>query len=266
MTHPYRAKEVSKLNSPSISRAPGFTALIRAFGIAYVRSFRGTLFSLALPLLIIFIGELSAGSHPSNLDSWMTAAIALNTGLFSQGLFGYAVDLAHDRDLGVYRRLLCSPVSTWEILLSQLIVQWGGIVLQTTVVILAITEFYHASWVGIHVGLGLLVLFVTGNVTLFLGQWLCTMIRTAKTVTAVARLLLLGLLFSEGFFLKMSQWPTFFRHLADMMPVHLSVTMFDAVANASRWGMNDWRDLLGLLAYTVVFAGISLKFFRWTPV
>ena len=252
-------------NTVPTRRPANFMALVRAFVTAYTRSFRGTLFSLALPLLIVFIGELSAGSHASSLNSWITAAIALNTGLFSQGLFGYAVDLAHDRDLGVYRRLLCSPVTSGQILLAQLVVQWIGIVMQTAVVVALVTVGYHASWATIHAGLGLLVLFVTGNVTLFLGQWLCTIIRSVRTLTAVARLLLLGLLFAEGFFLRLSQWPTLFRHLADVLPVHLSVTVFEASIGSAGWAASDWHDLLGLVAYVVVFAGISLKFFRWTP-
>jgi hypothetical protein len=246
-------------------RSDSLGALIRAFTIAYARSFRSALFSLALPLLIVFIGELSQSAHRSTIGSWVIAGIALNTGVFSQGLFGYAVELAHDRDLGVYRRLRCSPIDSWEILVSQLVVQWLGLLLQTCLVIVVVTVGYHASWSSVRGGLAILTLFVTGNVSLFFGQWLCSIMRNARTVTASARLLLLGLVFAEGFFLKLSQWPPILRHFADVMPVHLSLQVFQAVVGALRWNAGDWHDLLGLVAYLVFFGGVSLWRFQWDP-
>src|SRR3978361_911580 len=109
------------------------TALLRADFTTQWRNRRATVLVLLVPVIILISwkGIIDKLGAPFALSSCITI------GLIAIGLMGYSNAIARDRDKGVFQRLRATPVPSWAIMASRLIVQLVMIVLLTAVVFIA---------------------------------------------------------------------------------------------------------------------------------
>src|ERR1043166_4020296 len=94
------------------------------------RNRRSAILLLLVPVIILISwkGLVDRVGGPFVLSSCITI------GLTAIGLMGYSNAIARDRDKGVFQRLRVTPVPTWCIMVSRLIVQIAMILLLTAVV------------------------------------------------------------------------------------------------------------------------------------
>src|SRR5258706_14520284 len=109
------------------------SSLLRADFKTQWRNRRSVILLLLVPIIILISwkGLIEKVGGPFVLSSCITI------GLTAIGLMGYSNAIARDRDKGVFQRLRVTPVPTWSIMISRLIVQLVMIMLVTTVVFLA---------------------------------------------------------------------------------------------------------------------------------
>jgi ABC-2 type transport system permease protein len=241
------------------------TALLRAEASAYIRESRSLVWTVLVPLLILVLGELQvpAGLRHQSAPTLEIAALALTTGIFAMGLFGYANILATYRERGVFQRLRCTPAPLWQMLGARLLVQLLGIVAQMLVVFAAAQLGYGIAppWPG--TGLALVAIVLAGLAALALGQAVVAVARSAASVTAVSRFLLLALFLLEGALVSVRAWPMWLRRGAAWTPVRLALRLITAALVQQQWDARDVRALVGLLVWFAVLSYVGLTRFRW---
>src|SRR5215212_6116176 len=109
------------------------SALLRADFMTQWRNRRSSVLILLVPVMILFFwkGLIHDFGGPFVLSSCITI------GLIAIGLMGYSNAIARDRDKGVFQRLRATPVPSWAIMVSRLVVQLVMIILLTALVFLA---------------------------------------------------------------------------------------------------------------------------------
>lgn len=247
------------------SAAATFWALLRAELIAYRRGARTLVWTALVPLCILALGELEVpqGLRHSNAPTLEIVALAITTGAFALGLYGYGSTLVNHRDRGIFQRLRCAPVPSWQLLGARLIVQLLGVAVQALVVFIAAGVAYGVTPGGNGVTLASAVIAVSGLAGLAIGQVVVALSGSASTATAVSRLLLLVLFLLEGVVVATQNWPVWLQQAAEWTPVRMSLNLLTDTLVRQRWDSIDRFDLLGLLVWTAVLGYIGLTRFRW---
>lgn len=243
------------------SPALAMTSLLRADAQALARSRVSAVLSLVLPLVILVVTTFGkAGSRLGGTD--LIIGLALTLGLLTSCLLGYSLGLAHDRELGVLQRLRVTPVPTWMIMTSRLVVQ---IVtnLVASVIVVIVGAILHGLTLGAgQVALVLAMAVIGAAMFLAIGQALVGLVKSAGAINAIGRLLfivlvLLGILGSTGVLgdtvKAISRWS----------PVGALMALFSDSVNGVTWSGDDGLALLACFGYIVVFAFVGIRWFRW---
>ena len=241
------------------------TTLLRAELSAYIRGSRTLVWTVLVPLPILVLGELQVPPRLRHqaAPTLEIAALAVTTGIFALGLFGYANMLATYRERGVFQRLRCTPAPPWQIVGARLLVELLGILAQTLVILAAAQLGYGIvpPWPG--TGLAIVAIALTGLVALALGATVVAVTPSAASVTAVSRFLLLALFLLEGALISVQAWPMWLRRVAAWTPVRLALRLTTAALVHQHWDARDVRSFVGLLAWFAVLSYVGLTRFRW---
>src|SRR4029077_6566444 len=110
----------------------------------------------------------------------------------------------------------------------------------------------------------LTVICVVFSSALFLGvgQALAGLIKSADTLNAVGRIAYLPL-FARALFVHSTIFRTTFELLSRWSPGGTVETLLTGAMNPSSWNSDTWLALAASAAYSVVFAGIGIRWFPW---
>src|SRR5260370_707548 len=260
--------ETSAIGTPSVSpplRAPAlseiFRALLEADFAVQVRKNRALLLSCALPLVVLF--ALFASKFYSALgDRDFKVAAALTLGMASIAILGYSMTVARDREKGVFQRLRVTPAPTWTIMTSRLLVQVAAILAMALVVLVAANLFERVSLTGEAYVLTFICVIFSSALFLSVGQALVGLIKSADTLNAVGRVAYLPL-FALGLFGRSTLLVRTFELISRWSPGGTVVTLLSGAMNPLSWNSDTWLALGVSSAYSVVFAGIGIRWFQW---
>jgi len=187
---------------------------------------------------------------------------AITLGLVAIGLMGYTNSIARDRDKGVFQRLRVSPLPLWSIMASRLIVQLTLILILTIVVFVAGFEFDQIKMSVGGYAFTLFTSIVGGAVYLSLGQAIVGRIQNPETVNSTARLIyfafiMIGMFGESGLVEQM-------KPFADWSPYGTVTHILNASLEPSKWSSHTTTALLLTLGYTIVFATLGIKWFKWS--
>lgn len=252
-----------------VPSVPAESRTLRALLDAEIRSFvrgsRTLVWTAAVPLLILILGELAvpkAFAH-NPLPTFEIASVAVTTGIFALGLFGYATVLAGYRDRGVFQRLRCTPTPHWQLLAARMIAQLIAVAVQAVLVYAAMTIVYGAVPSAAHTALSAAAVLLGGLAALALGQAIVALVASTAAVTAMSRLLLIPLFVLEGVFVRTSTWPQWLQQTSNWTPVRIVTRLLEDALVQGSWNGGDLRYLVGLLAWIILLAYIGLGRFRW---
>ncbi len=237
------------------------TSLFRADFVVLLRNRRSLLLSIVLPLFILLVTNSSQATHRFG-GGLFIVGLAIAYGLVSASILGYALTVARDRDQGVFQRLRVTPAPTWTIMTSRLAMQGLGNLLITLVVVIVGSRMHHISLSAGKYGLVVLVSILGGAVFLSIGQALVGLLRSADSVNAAGRVLVIGLILL-GTFGQSGTLGGAWESIARWSPVGAVMTLFAAVLNLSSWDTRDSLTLLACGGYIVVFAAIGIRWFQW---
>jgi ABC-2 type transport system permease protein len=180
----------------------------------------------------------------------------------SNSILGYALAVARDREQGVFQRLRVTPAPAWTIMTSRLAMQSLSNLVITVIVLIVGTRLHHLSLSAGTYGLVLVVSVVGGAVFLSIGQALVGLVKSADSVNAAGRVLVIGLVLLSS----LGQAGTLgggWESISRWSPVGVVMTLFAAVLKLSAWDGSDSLALLACAGYIVVFAAIGLRWFQW---
>ncbi len=167
---------------PSTSAA--LRSLLRADFTTQWRNRRSVVLTLLVPVIIL----ISWKGIIDKLGATFALSTCITIGLISTGLMGYSNAIARDRDKGVFQRLRVTPVPTWSIMFSRLMVQMIMILLVTTMVFVAGYQFDKITLSPAGYALTYITAFAGGAVYLGLGQMIVGLLKNAETVNSTTRL------------------------------------------------------------------------------
>lgn len=238
------------------------TALLRADFTVQLRNGRALVLNLLLPLALLY--GLFAGKRSVQLgDPLFRVAAAVTLGIASIAILGYTATVARDREQGVFQRLRVTPAPTWTIMVSRLAVQIVSMLAMTVVVLLAAAVVEKVSLDPAAYLLTLLAVIFSSAVFLGVGQALVGLLKSADTVNAVGRLSYLPL-FALGLFGHSEIFGTTFETISRWSPGGAVATLLSGAMHPAAWSADAWWALLASVLYSIVFAGIGIRWFQWS--
>jgi len=227
------------LRAPALSEI--FRALLEADSTVQLRNNRALLLSFALPLVVL-VALFASKFYIGLGDPEFRVAAALTLGMASIAILGYSMTVARDREKGVFQRLRVTPAPTWTIMTSRL---FEGVSLTA--------EAYLLTFIGV---------IFSSALFLSVGQALAGLVKSADTLNAVGRIAYLPL-FALGLFGQSTKFGTTFELISRWSPGGTVETLLTGAMNPSSWNSDTWLALAVSTAYSVVFAGIGIRWFQW---
>jgi ABC-2 type transport system permease protein len=242
-----------------------------------LRNNRALLVSFALPLVLLYALFASFAVKRGIIlgDPQFKVAAALTLGMASIAILGYSMTVARDREKGVFQRLRATPAPTWTIMASRLLVQVAAILAMALVLLVAANLF-----VGVYPGstldsnspdpadylvaylLTFICVIFSSALFLSVGQALAGLVQSADTLNAVGRIAYIPL-FALGLFGHSTIFGTNFELISRWSPGGTVITLLSGAMNPSSWNSDTWLALAASTAYSVVFAGIGIRWFQW---
>ncbi|MCP3804877.1 ABC transporter permease [Allokutzneria sp. A3M-2-11 16] len=238
-------------------------ALTRVEVALFLREPAAVLFTLALPLLLLFLNG-SNGNQPREFFGGAGVVDVVVAGylvyvMTTSGVLGMAETLADYRDKGILRRMRVSPLRPWQILGSHALTNLLMSVLGAALLVVVASAFFGLSRPA-SIPLVLLVLAAAACCVLALGFLLGAMLPTVRMTQAVSSALYFPSIFISGALFPRESLPEFAQRLSDVLPVTYAV---NAIRAAWAHGVLDGTALIVLLGTAVVGTAVALRAFRW---
>ena len=240
---------------------PTLAALLEVDFSVQLRNYRSLMISLVLPVLVLV--ALFANKRAATLaDPRVRVSLVMMLGMVTIAIFGYALNVASDRDAGVFQRLRVTPAPTWAIMMSRLVVQVAVILLMAIVVLVVARIFQNVTLDALAYGLTLAVVIVGSAMFLGIGQALVGLVRSADTLNAVSRLVYIPL-FGLGLLGRTEILGSTVESIARWSPGGVEATLLAAAMEPATWASDAWWSLLACVGYTAVFVFLGVRWFQW---
>jgi ABC-2 type transport system permease protein len=234
-----------------------FAALIKADLTTQWRNRRAVVMVFAVPVVIL----ISWKGLVAKVGGPYVLSLCIALGLISIGLMGYTNSIARDREKGIFQRLRVGPLPNWCIMGSRLTVQLVMIMLLTLLTF--ITGYKYDNIVlspGGYV-LCFLAAIVGGSVYLSLGQMIVGRINNPESVNSTTRLVYFV-------FVMVGTITPFFDNpaltkMVNYSPYGTVKSILAASMQPATWTSDTTGYLFITLGYTVVFAYLGIKWFKW---
>jgi ABC-2 type transport system permease protein len=232
----------------------------------FLREPVGAFFTLAFPLMILFLFGSIYGNTPTplfNNRGTIDISIPAYTAMIiaTTGLMGLTITLAANRENGVLRRLRTTPISPFVILATQIIVMFLMTSLGMLLLVLAGKLVYHIRFEG-NV-LSVVAGFILSCLSFYsLGFILASLMPTARTAQVVGMVLLYPMLFLSGAGFPSELLPTTIKKVSAFLPLTYVVNLLRGLWIGEAWSQHV-TDVIVLLAMMVVGIVVSFKTFRW---
>ncbi|HEY1456608.1 MAG TPA: ABC transporter permease [Candidatus Dormibacteraeota bacterium] len=239
-----------------------FKALLQADATVQVRNARALIASFVLPIVLLYaLFNNKRGIQLGPADTRVASALTL--GMAAVGVISYSLTVARDRERGVFQRLRATPAPAWTILASRLAIQVVAMLALALVVLVAAYVLERFSLSSEAYLLTFVVVLVSSAVFLGIGQALVGLIKSADTVTALTPLAFAPLV-ALGLFGHSTIFGTDFEMISRWSPGGVVVSLLSSAMQPGSWNGETWWALLASLAYSVLFAGIGIRWFRWS--
>ena len=232
----------------------------------FLREPMGTFFTLAFPLMMLFLFGSIYGNEPSSyfngygtIDISVPAYTAMI--IATTGLLSLTITMAAYRENGVLRRLRTTPISPLTVLVAQVIVLFLMTSLGMVLLIVAGKLVYHMRFEG-NV-FSVLAGFVLCTLSFFgLGFILAGLMPSARTAQVVGMVLLYPMLFLSGAGFPRELLPEAIKKVSTFLPLTYVVNLLRGLWVGEAWSSHllDAGVLVGMLVLGVI---VSTKTFRW---
>ena len=233
-------------------------SLLRADFKTQWRNRRSVVLLLLVPVMIL----ISWKGLIAKVGGAFVLSTCITIGLIAIGIMGYSNAIARDRDKGVFQRLRVTPVPTWSIMVSRLIVQLILILVVTTTIFIVGSEYDKVNLTPAGYALTYLSAFAGGALYLSLGQMIVGLVKNAETVNSTTRLVYFVFIMGGmlGDVLVKDQQ---FKNIIQWSPYGTVKTIIASSMQPSSWNTTSTVALFATIAYAVFFSFIGIKNFKW---
>lgn len=232
----------------------------------FLREPVGAFFTLAFPLMMLFLFGTIYGNEPSpyfngygTVDISVPAYTAMIIG--TTGIMGLTITMSAYREKGILRRLRATPLRPQVILAAQVVVIFLMTVLGMVLLILAGKVVYGLRFDGNPFSIA--VAFLLGSLSFFsLGFILAGVMPTARTGQVVGMAIFYPMLFLSGAGLPLEMLPDGVRKFSNFLPLTHVVTLLRGLWIGEPWSQHT-TEVIVLLSLLVIGVFVSSKTFRW---
>ena len=235
-----------------------FVSLMRADFTTQWRNRRSVVLSLLVPVIIL----VSWKGLIAVFGGAFVLSISMTIGLTSIGLMAFATSIARDRDKGVFQRLRVTPVPTFFIMFSRLMVQLVMIILLTTFVFIIGHNYDKITLTPAGYALTFVTAFIGGALYLGLGQMIVGLVKNAETVNSTTRLVYIAFI-TLGMFGEFTSSLKELKIIIQWSPFGTVKTILASSMEPSTWNSESSLALVVTLAYALVFSFLGIKWFKW---
>ena len=239
-------------------------SLLRADFKTQWRNRRSVILLLLVPVIILvsWKGLIEQMNKAGKDGGAFALSSCITIGLTAIGLMGYSNAIARDRDKGVFQRLRVTPVPTWSIMASRLLVQLLLILLVTTFVFIVGSEYDKVNLTPAGYALTYLTAFVGGALYLGLGQMIVGLVKNAETVNSTTRLVYF-LFIMVGMFGDLGVLGKELQKIIRWSPYGTVKNILASSMQPSNWDNNSTLALLATIGYAIFFSFVGIKNFKW---
>lgn len=230
-------------------------AFIRSYVLQTSRDWPVIVLSLAVP------GAFCAVLTNVGFPMFWALSIALPFAIMANGLFGAAVRIAHERQLGVLRRLRAAPVSASHIVIGAVL---GGIIVYAPCLVALIAVFVIGSSGQLAHPQVLLGLTIAGLLCCrAIGVFVAAVSGSVQQTQLVAQLLTIFLMFTSAMAWSPSEVTQWMQFARDVSPTyHLTAAFLSLLAGQAK--STDVMRAISVLSLTgIVFMIAASYLFRW---
>lgn len=232
----------------------------------YLREPAAAFFTLAMPLMLLFIFGSIYGNQPTpffggrgSVDVSVPAYIAMIIG--TVGLMGIPISVAAYREFRIWRRYRATPLRPGVILGAYIAVSFVMTLLGALLLILTGKLVYNLRFEGN--ALSVLAAFTLSALSFFaVGFLVASLAPTARIANAVGMVLYFPNLFLSGATLPKEMFPQAVDQISHLMPLRYVVELLQGLWFGEAWSghLTEVAVLIGML---VVGAILSVRTFRW---
>jgi ABC-2 type transport system permease protein len=232
----------------------------------FLREPIGAFFTLAFPLMMLFLFGSIYGNEPSpyfngygTIDISVPAYTAMI--IATTGLLGLVITMATYREKGILRRLRTTPVSPLTVQAAQVIVLFLMTLVGMLLLVVAGVLVYHMRFEG-NV-FSVLAGFVLSCLSFFaLGFILASLMPTARTAQVVGMVLLYPMLFLSGAGFPRELLPETIRKVSTFLPLTYVVNLLRGLWVGEAWSQH-LTEVTVLVALLVAGVLSSSRTFKW---
>lgn len=245
-----------------------YGALTAAGYRAQIRDAATLFFTFAFPLVFLVVfGLIFSGQDVEETGRPYISYIApgvMSWGVGNAAVFGIAFTLMQWRRDDLLRLIRMTPTSLPTVLASRYVLALAVGVVQAVVFVAVATLPPFGLEPASRWPLALPVLLLGITAFLSIGVIIGSYADTPEAVAAIANFLMVPMAFLSGSFLPLDMMPDWLQSVSLALPLRY----FNDAASSALSGSGDLGDIAAgcgaLVAFTVVFALIGLKTFRWS--
>jgi ABC-2 type transport system permease protein len=246
-----------QIKTPSISQA--LSALLKADFTVQWRQGKSPLMATILAVIILVTWKNLAHNNDNPAILLAACITIVQLGI---GLMGYPGIIGRDREKGVFQRLRVTPVYSWTIMLSRLIVQASVLVFTTSVVLLFAFFINKFSLSITNYILTIIASVICGSVFLGIGQILAGFIKSTDTLNSAGRFIYFPLAFG-GALAEMNVLGSTTKIIISWSPYGTVQSVLQTALNGTGWNTHAYIALALTMIYALIFAIIGIKWFKW---
>jgi ABC-2 type transport system permease protein len=232
----------------------------------FFRSKSSLIWTMAFPVFFMVLfgliyGDTNwTGMDMRSVDYLLPGIIVM--GVMVTGIMHTVMSFVSEREKGVYRRLVLTPLKRQTIIGGQMLHNYSIIIIQTLLLLGIAVAMFNVKITG-NMFLFWLVLTVGSASFMSIGFALTSLARTYKSAMPINQIFYFILMFLGGVFFPNSMLPKFLSPIANALPSsHMNDALRAIFYQGAGFG-DIWQHLLVLVAWSVVCLIISIKFFRW---
>ena len=242
-----------------------FLEAVRFERARILRFFPTVFFSLAFPVMLLFLFGSIYGNDPTDLfdglgtvdvsvPSYMALVIAVT------GLMSFPLTLAEYRDRGVLRRLQVTPASPLPLLMAQLVVNAVLTIVGVALLVLVGAIFFDLTMVvnwGAFVPVFALSLLAIFSIGFLVAAWA----PNERAATMFANLFYFPMIFLSGATIPLELFPEPLQAAAKVLPLTWAVKLLRAT-----WIESvdlNWTGVWVLAGTFLLCSTLAIRFFRW---
>jgi ABC-2 type transport system permease protein len=203
------------------------------------------------------------GQNVTYTDFLVPGIIALS--IMQTGVFSVAFAFVQQKQTGVLRRLMATPMKVSQFLGAQVLTRLLMAAAQVAILLIVGIVGFHFHLAGNILEL-LLASILGSGIFIAIGFAISGYAKDEQAVPALANLLVLPMMFLGGIFFSRDTMPSWLHTISDYLPLTYVV---DAIRSIAVNGSHLWNlgtDVLGIAVWLVVTVVIAIRLFRWEVV